>query len=177
MSRLLAFPPLHERERNQTLSLRENLIDERIYIEASVEEIWELLTRPEMIAQWQEGVDGVSLSHQESKSPVGTYREFQLSDGTRQRQVVTDWIAGNVLGYTTIENAAVNDVPLKLHIGLFTLCPDEKGTFIYWMNYVEPERAEKRQDWYKRVQRSLRRQLIYLKWRAEKSHNRLPEMV
>lgn len=165
-------------------ALMQKVFDHRALIEASPGLIWEFLTRPSLIPRWNQDILQVSLNGQSGAKAagalninqdinmVGKIRILFVNEqrSTIQTQMITDWIPGESLGYTTLAGLQIGPYPVDMHIGLFKLVKQPLGVMVQWLNYLEFNEHQDGSALLNAFALQIEAHLIRLKTQAENAH-------
>lgn len=149
---------------------QKKLLEDRIVIDASPEEIWPFLVEPAYIPLWQKEVQEVLLLEcpfGEELDSFGYYRALLEKDGVVHEQFISDCQPYRSLEYNTVEGLEFDGFAVQLHIGVIRLVPGEAGTEVVWQNYIEYQETFNSAFWMARLRRRFRRGLAFLKWCLE----------
>lgn len=149
--------------------------EKNIFVLATPEEVWKLLTHPEAIPSWSLDVQEVMMKNwcaEWEADVVGNYRKMFFKDGREGTQVMTDWEPLKILGYTMIEGSPIRGLECELHVELFNLYQSVDGTEVRFLNYIEYDETRHNQSTIRRLMKQQRKNLIYLKWLAEQQNTR-----
>lgn len=155
----------------------ETLVSEKhLHIDASPDVLWQWLTQPNFIPQWQHTIKQVVNypdALQEPSNKIGCEQKLLLKDGREILQVVTDWKEGALIGYANVEGSQYTGIYSDLEIELYKLINQGQGTEVHLLSYLEyrpklkivskSSFSPKKFHWENRAK------LIFLKWMAEHS--------